>query len=50
MILKCVKKYSELCGMLLRSPLTEMHMVFLGTGEGLNIINELAVMLETRIM
>lgn len=40
MIQKCVKKYLELRGMLLHSLLTEMHMVFLGTGEVLNTIND----------
>lgn len=50
MILKCAKKYSELCGMLLRSLLTEKHMVFLVTGEVLNTISELILVLETSIM
>lgn len=45
MILKCVKKYSELWGMLLHPLLTEMQVVFLGTGEVLNTINELTMML-----
>lgn len=50
MILKCVKKYSELRGMLLHPLLTEMQVVFLGTGEVLNTINELTMMLDTSIM
>lgn len=36
--------------MLLHYLLTEMHMFFLGTGEVLNTINELTLMLETSIM
>ena len=36
--------------MLLHSLLTEMHVAFLGTGEVLNTINELTMMLETTIM
>ena len=36
--------------MLLHSLLMEMHVFFLGTGEVLNTINEMTLMLETSIM
>lgn len=44
------KKYSELYGMLLHSLLTEKLMVFLATGEMLNTISALIMVLETSIM
>lgn len=44
------QSYSELHGMLLHSLLTEKHMVFPGTGEVLNTISELIIILETSIM